>query len=175
MLNIIINIFQPNNYGQLSGYSAFRQIALKWFSNTWCKLHILLYSYGVCASRNNSDKTVHMHRQNIFLLFIYSMSGNFSQAGSIVFRFSVYMCCTVIMHIQNWNNSPVTMLKWATIGPPLHSNEWMQLLLLFLLLLPLRVHASMRARMRGEVRSMVWHINTRQYLRKDALLAFTWA
>ena len=21
------------------------------------------------------------------------------------------MCCTVIMHIQNWNNSPVTMLK----------------------------------------------------------------
>ena len=91
VLNIIINIFQPNNYhGQLSGYSAFRQIALKWFSNTWCKLHILLYSYRVCASRNNSDKTVHMHRQNIFLLFIYSMSGNFSQAGSIVFRFSVY-------------------------------------------------------------------------------------
>ena len=90
VLNIIINIFQPNNYGQLSGYSAFRQNALKWFSNTWCKLHILLYSYGVCASRNNSVKIVHMHRQNIFLLFIYSMSGNFSQAGSIVFRFSVY-------------------------------------------------------------------------------------
>ena len=32
----------------------------------------------VCASRNNSDKTVHMHRQINFLLLIYSMSGNFS-------------------------------------------------------------------------------------------------
>ena len=49
VLNIIINIFQPNNYGQLSGNSAFRQVALKWFSNTWCKLHVLLYSYGMCA------------------------------------------------------------------------------------------------------------------------------
>ena len=76
------------------------------------------------------------------------------------FSFLVYkMWCTVIMHIQNWNDSPVTMLKWATIGPPLHFNEWAQLLLVFLLLLPLRVHARMWARMRGEVRSMVWHIN----------------
>ena len=62
-------------------------VLLKWFSYIWCKLNVLLYSYGACASRNNSDKTVHMHRQNIFLLFIYSMSGNFSQAGLIVFLF----------------------------------------------------------------------------------------
>ena len=35
VLNIIINIFfQPYNYGQLSGNSAFGQVALKWFSNT---------------------------------------------------------------------------------------------------------------------------------------------
>ena len=46
------------------------------------------------------------------------------------FSFLVYIIwCTVIMHIQNGNDSPVTMLKWATIGPPLHSNEWVQLLL----------------------------------------------
>ena len=32
-----------------------------------------------------------------FLLFIYSMSGNFSSAGAIVFRLK----CTAIMHIQN--------------------------------------------------------------------------
>ena len=33
----------------------------------------------VCASRNKSDQTVHMHRQiKFFLLFIYSISGNFS-------------------------------------------------------------------------------------------------
>ena len=64
VLNIIINIFQTYNYHQLSGYSAFGQVALKWFSNTWYKL--LLYSYGVCASRNNSVKTVHMHRPIIF-------------------------------------------------------------------------------------------------------------
>ena len=56
--------FQPNNYGQLSGNSAFGQVALKWFSNTECKL--LLCSYGVNASRNNSDKTVHMQRRIIF-------------------------------------------------------------------------------------------------------------
>ena len=31
------------------------------------------------------------------------------------------------MHIQNWNDSPVIILKWATIEPPLHSNEWVQL------------------------------------------------
>ena len=69
VLNIIINIFfQPYNYGQLSGNSAFGQVALKWFSSTECKL--LLYSYGVCTSRNNSDKTVHMHRQIIFFYFI---------------------------------------------------------------------------------------------------------
>ena len=37
------------------------------------------------------------------------------------------------------------MLKLATIWPPLHSNEWVQLLLLSLLLLPLRVHACMHA------------------------------
>ena len=34
VLNIIINFFQPYNYRQLSGNSAFVQVALKWFSNT---------------------------------------------------------------------------------------------------------------------------------------------
>ena len=111
--------------------------------------------------------------------FFYCLSiqwvATFHKPVQLFFVLVYIMCCTVIMHFQNWNNSQVTMLKWATIGPPPHSNEWVQLLLLFLLLLPLRVHASMRARMRGEVRSMVWHINIRQYLLKDALLSFTWA
>ena len=145
VLNIIINIFQQNNYSQLSGNSAFRQVALKWFSNTWCKLNVLLYSYGVCASRNNSDKTVHLHRQNIFYCLSIQWVATFHKLVQLFFFVVYIMWCTVIMHIQNWNDSPVTMLKWATIGPPLHSNEWVQLLLLSLLLLPLRVHACMHA------------------------------
>ena len=47
------------------------------------------YIHTVCVQVAITQiRPVHMHRQNIFLLFIYSMSGNFSQAGSIVFRFS---------------------------------------------------------------------------------------
>ena len=83
------------------------------------------------------------------------MSGNFSQAGLIVFVFSVYNVVYCNNAHSKLKRYPLTMLKWATIGPPLHSNEWVQLLLLFLLLLPLCVHACMWARMRGEVRSMV--------------------
>ena len=32
VLNIIIIFFQPYDYGQLSGYSAFGQVALKWLA-----------------------------------------------------------------------------------------------------------------------------------------------
>ena len=39
---------------------------------------IFILCVCVCASRNNSDKTVHMQRQINFLLLIYSMSANFS-------------------------------------------------------------------------------------------------
>ena len=91
VLNIIINIFQPNNYGQLSGNSAFRQVALKWFSNTWCKLNLLLYSYSVCASCNNSDKTVHLHRQNIFSVYLFNKWQLFTSWFIVFFFvFSVY-------------------------------------------------------------------------------------
>ena len=168
--------FQPYNYGQLSGNSAFGQVALKWFSNAWCKLQ--LYSYGMCASRNNSDKTVHMHRQINYATYYLFNEWQLFISWFNLLSFLVYiMWCTVLMHIQNWNDSPITMLRWATIGPPLHSNEWVQLLLM----LCCCCHwARMRACGcacvcvgKGEVRSMVWHINTRQYLQKYVLPAFT--
>ena len=91
--------FQPNNYGQLSGNSAFGQVALKWFSNTWCKL--LFCSYGVCASHNNSDKTVHMQRRIIFTVYLFNEWQLYTSWFNS-FSFLVYkMWCTVIMHIQN--------------------------------------------------------------------------
>ena len=84
--------------------------------------------------------------KTFFTVYLFNEWQLFTSWFNCFFSFLVYiMWCTVMMHIQNWNDSPVTMLKWATIGPPLHSNEWVQLLLLSLLLLPLRVHACMHA------------------------------
>ena len=56
------------------------------------------------------------------------------------------------------------MLKWAAVEPPLHSNEWVQLLLMFLLLLPLHVHAGAHASVLRKVKSGAWcdkliHVN----------------
>ena len=55
------------------------------------------------------------------------MSGNFS--GSSVFRFSLYNAVYCNTAHPKLKDSTVTMLKWATIEPPLHSNKWVQLLL----------------------------------------------
>ena len=112
VLNIIINIFQPNNYhGQLSGYSAFRQIALKWFSNTWCKLHILLYSYRCVQVAITQIRLYICTGKTFFYCLSIQWVVTFHKPVQLFFVLVYIMCCTVIMHIQNWNNSPVTMLK----------------------------------------------------------------
>ena len=100
VLNIIINIFFTHttmvNYQE---NSAFGQVALKWLSNTLCKL--LLYFYHVCASRNNSDKTAHMHRQiKFFTVYLFNERQLFISWFKC-FSFLVYKLCTAIMHIQN--------------------------------------------------------------------------
>ena len=95
-----LSTFFSHIYGQLSGNSAFGKDALKWFSNTWCKLQ--LYSYSVCASRNNSDKTVPMHRHIIFVTFYLFNEWQLFISWFNCFSFLVYiMWCTVLMHIQN--------------------------------------------------------------------------
>ena len=47
--------------------------------------------------------------------FFYCLSiqwvATFHKPVQLFFVLVYIMCCTVIMHIQNWNNSPVTMLK----------------------------------------------------------------
>ena len=84
----------------------------------------------------------------VFTVYLFNEWQLFISWFNCFSRLVYIMWCAAIMYNQNWNDSPVTILKWATIEPPLHSNEWVQLLLMFLLLLPLRVHACMRACMR---------------------------
>ena len=57
------------------------------------------------------------------------------------------------------------------MGPPLHSNEWVQLLLTFLLLLPLHVHGGAHACVLG--RRTQEHGKTHEYTSIFAKRRFT--
>ena len=89
---------------------------------------VYYYIHMVCVQVAITQRRLYICTgKSKFLLFIFSMSGNFS--GSSVFRFSVYNAVYCNTAHPKLKDSTVTMLKWAFIEPPLHSNEWVQLFL----------------------------------------------